>query len=158
LHNDSSAKEKSLNAWRLATRNFVPKEEKFEIEGVKFRIIRFDHELDSLGSLSEVIIDAAYAAVGVVWIDSGLDVAVPCTIYECTKLFSSPPYREHGGVRSVGPFSLANAVEQALIDAKFSGIDSAVLFESRYNPDYIGWMLENDYSLQVITESGWLPK
>ena len=157
MHNYPSAKKEALIAWRLALRNFTPTEERFQIEGVSFRVIRFDTKLDCLDCLSEVIVDEIQHAVGVIWINSGLDTSVPCIVYDCSQMFKANRYTGHREI-SVGPYSLANAIDQALVDARFADCDSVAVFESRYNPDCIGWMLETSDPLQIAKNEGWRPK
>tara|TARA_B100001778_G_scaffold334019_1_gene344028 strand:+ start:13416 stop:13910 length:495 start_codon:yes stop_codon:yes gene_type:complete len=158
MYSGKGSKETPLVGWRLATRNFGPNEKKFVIGDLNIRLVRFSEHLNPLGGLSEIIYNDLRSARGFIWIESGHEEAVPCVIYDARELFAEP---EDPGSLMAGIWSknnLVNAMVSACSDARCAGVESATVFESTYDPNLVGWMIESIDSLSPTKESGWLPR
>lgn len=158
MHSGKSSKETPLVSWRLATRSFGPAEKKFVIGDLNIRLVQFSVQLNPLGGLSEVIYNDLRSARGFIWIESGHEETVPCIIYDVRKLFADPEYPESLMTGIWSKNNLVNAMVSACSDARCAGVENATVFESAYDPNLIGWMIESLDSLRTVEESGWLPR
>mgnify|MGYP005853203263 CR=1 FL=1 len=161
MHNDKKVAKDYYLDWRLAIRNFISSEKLLHIKDINVRVVSFSEKIKPIGHLREIICNDIHLVRGFIWVESGLDKNVPCFIYDTRKLFC-PQSNLHFDINYFcSNNALVNTINQACIDAEYSGNKSVVIFESNLDPYLIGWMVETISPINISKPNKndeWLPK
>lgn len=134
--------------WIYALSPFAPSFSKIKIWDIEICICSFSNKIYPLGLLEEVINDAKWA-VGFLQVDNGMGQVVPCVIYDMSRLGYPSPY---SNVEFKEQSPLAAVLEDAYSVSKYAENNRIAIFQSAFNPNLIGWMLEYGKPVRISDE------